>query len=193
MSRNQSRLLGVAARRVSFAQEILLRSFVQPSDVGLSLGWFFEPSSEGAGGVAGSASTGSVACSASPRMIAAARWADSSANFLSSPDLRLRCSVLRPSSTFNSPTLARLLECLLPFTGIAKRRLELRCELSSLLPKGLDFSGQLLASLLSHRGQPSIELASLCFALQPERQFLDLLSELVEFSHDSTTRTSSPD
>ena len=60
---------------------------------------------------------------------------------------------------------ARLLECLLPFTGIAKRRLELRCELSSLLLKGLDFSGQLLASLLSHRGQPSIELASLCFAL----------------------------
>jgi hypothetical protein len=86
----------------------------------------------------------------------------------------------------------RLLECLLPFTGIAKPRFELRSEVPSLLPKGLDFSGHLLATLLGHRGQPSIELASLCFALQPERQFLDLLSELIEFPRDSTTRTSSP-
>src|SRR6266849_444644 len=64
--------------------------------------------------------------------------------------------------------------------------------LACLLPKGLDFSGHLLATLLGHRGQPRIELASLCFALQPERQFLDLLSELIEFPRDSTTRTSSP-
>ena len=86
----------------------------------------------------------------------------------------------------------RLSECPLPFTGIAKRRFELRSELPSLLPKDPDFSGQLLASLLGHRGQLSIELASLCFAQQPERQFLDLLSELIEFPRDSTIRTSSP-
>ena len=76
------------------------------ADVGLSFGWLSEPNSEGAGGVAGSASTGSVACWVSPRMIAAARWADSSASFLSSPDLRLRSAVLRPTSTFSSATLA---------------------------------------------------------------------------------------
>jgi hypothetical protein len=53
---------------------------------------------------------------------------------------------------------------------------------SVLRPKGLDFSGQLLAS---HRGQPSLRALASCPNLSVGP--LDLISQSVAFSRNSTT------
>jgi len=87
---------------------------------------------------------------------------------------------------------ARIREQLFPFTGIAQRRFELRCQLPSMLAKGPDLFCQLLASLPGLRRQANIELACLGLTLEPERQLPDPLSELVQLSRDSFACSLSP-
>jgi hypothetical protein len=109
----------------------------------LSLGWLSEPSSEGAGGAAGSASTnlgGMLGFTTDDRSGSMGRFLGELLEFdgLASEVRGFAPEFYLQFRDFGT----RFLECPLPFTGIAKRRFELRSELPSLLPKGLDFSGQ---------------------------------------------------